>query len=66
MAREASDVARPAAIKLIRFEVLGEGSRDTQGTALRRFEQEAQATASMRSPHTIELYDFGVTYEGTR
>ncbi|MEE8116365.1 MAG: serine/threonine-protein kinase [Gemmatimonadales bacterium] len=58
-------LARPAAIKLIRPEVLGKGSRDSHATVLRRFEQEAQATASMRSPHTIVLYDFGVTNEGT-
>jgi serine/threonine-protein kinase len=31
---------------------------------LRRFEQEARATAQLRSPHTVELYDFGVTDDG--
>src|SRR5262249_2827346 len=30
----------------------------------RRFEQEAKATAALRSPHTVELYDFGVTADG--
>jgi eukaryotic-like serine/threonine-protein kinase len=30
----------------------------------RRFEQEAKATALLRSPHTVELYDFGVTDDG--
>ena len=30
----------------------------------RRFEREAQATAALSSPHTIRLYDFGVTNEG--
>jgi len=30
----------------------------------RRFEQEARITASLRSPHTVELYDFGVTEDG--
>jgi serine/threonine-protein kinase len=30
-----------------------------------RFEREAQATSALRSPHTVELYDFGVTDEGT-
>ena len=30
-----------------------------------RFEREAQATAALHSPHTVELYDFGVTREGT-
>jgi eukaryotic-like serine/threonine-protein kinase len=56
---------RPAAIKLIRPEVLG--ARDAAGAAaLRsRFEREAQATAHLESPHTVELYDFGVAPDGT-
>ncbi|MDH5549004.1 MAG: serine/threonine protein kinase [Gemmatimonadota bacterium] len=57
-------LARPAAIKLVRPEVL-EGGGEHHDIALKRFTQEAQATASMRSPHTIELYDFGVSAEGT-
>ncbi len=58
-------LARPAAIKLIRPEVLGAGEADSRQLALRRFEREAQATAAMRSPHTLELYDFGVADDGT-
>ena len=57
-------LARPAAIKLIRPEAL-EGGGEHRDIALTRFTQEAHATASMRSPHTIELYDFGVSAEGT-
>ena len=57
-------LARPAAVKLIRPEILraspGDGS-----VILRRFEREAQATALLRSPHTVELYDFGVTGDGS-
>ena len=56
-------LARPAAIKLMRPEVLGSSSVERQSLSL-RFEREAQATASMRSPHTIELYDFGVADDG--
>jgi hypothetical protein len=57
-------LARPAAIKLMRPEMLG-GSSFERVTELRaRFEREAQATASLRSPHTIELYDFGVADNG--
>src|SRR4029450_5831238 len=32
---------------------------------LRRFEREAQATAMLSSPHTIQVFDFGVTQDGT-
>ena len=31
---------------------------------LLRFEREAKATAALRSPHTIDVYDFGVTEDG--
>ena len=58
-------LARPAAIKLIRPEVLGARDPATRELLLRRFEREAQATALMRSPHTMELYDFGVADDGT-
>jgi serine/threonine-protein kinase len=30
-----------------------------------RFEREAQATAQLQSPHTVEIYDFGTTEDGT-
>jgi len=58
-------LARPAAIKLVRPDVLGDIDDENRVRTLRRFEREAQTTALMRSPHTIELYDFGVTDEGT-
>jgi serine/threonine-protein kinase len=58
-------LARPAAIKMIRPEVLGANDAETRRTLLRRFEREAQATAMMRSRHTIALYDFGVADDGT-
>ena len=53
-------LVRPAAVKLIRPEKLG-SSPET----LHRFEREAQATASLRSPHTVELYDFGVSADNS-
>jgi serine/threonine-protein kinase len=58
-------LARPAAIKLIRPEMLGLKDAEHRAIVLRRFEREAQATALMRSPHTLELYDFGVAEDGT-
>jgi eukaryotic-like serine/threonine-protein kinase len=54
-------LARPAAIKLIRPESLG----GDPGIAADRFEREAQAIASLESPHTVALYDYGSTPEGT-
>jgi eukaryotic-like serine/threonine-protein kinase len=54
-------LARPAAIKLIRPEVIGGGENGGAQLALRRFRREAEVAASLRSPHTVELYDFGVT-----
>jgi tRNA A-37 threonylcarbamoyl transferase component Bud32 len=58
-------LARGAAIKLVRPEVLGARNEAEARVMLRRFEREAQATASLSSPHTIDVFDFGVTEEGT-
>jgi len=57
-------LARPAAIKLIRPEMLGAGTSEASDLVVRRFRREAQAAAVLRSPHTISLYDFGVTDDG--
>jgi serine/threonine-protein kinase len=54
---------RPAAIKLIRPEAL-EGMSGDPELLMRRFEREARATAALRSPHTVQLYDFGATDDG--
>jgi serine/threonine-protein kinase len=56
-------LARRAAIKLIRPEALG-GDAKSREIALARFEREAQATALLGSPHTIDLYDFGISETG--
>ena len=57
-------LARPAAIKLIRPEALAgeDGTKAQLATA--RFRREAEAAARLKSPHTVQLYDFGVTDEG--
>ena len=58
-------LARPAAVKLIRPEVVGDLAAESTQMILRRFEREARATAALRSPNSIVVYDFGTTDEGT-
>jgi len=59
-------LARPAAIKLIRPAPVGQPQNGSASSeAMRRFEREAQVTASLRSPHTVELFDFGVAADGS-
>ena len=58
-------LARPAAIKLIRPEILGTEGPDRAGVVIERFRREARAAANLRCPHTIELYDFGTADDGT-
>src|SRR5258708_7254797 len=57
-------LAREAAIKLIQPDMLSGKSASNAVLIRRRFEQEAKTTASLRSPHTVGLYDFGVTKDG--
>ena len=57
-------LARPAAVKIIRPPVLGAASETDVQVIMRRFMREAQATAVLSSPHTVEVYDFGVTNDG--
>jgi len=58
-------LARSAAIKIVRPEMLGSGDATVGKLILRRFEREAQATAALSSPHTIRVFDYGMTDEGT-
>jgi eukaryotic-like serine/threonine-protein kinase len=57
-------LVRAAAVKLIRPEFLVSTQNDP-ALVLRRFEREALATAALRSPHTVQLYDFGEAEDGT-
>ena len=56
-------LARPAAIKMIQPTVLAGSAREYE-EALTRFEHEAQVTATLQSPHSVEVYDFGVDDDG--
>ncbi|HEU4583440.1 MAG TPA: serine/threonine-protein kinase [Polyangiaceae bacterium] len=58
-------LARPAAIKLIRPRILSSQGPEEAKRLLKLFEREAQITASLYSPHTIQLFDYGVTQDGT-
>ena len=58
-------LARPAAVKLIRSESIKGVSSETARVAMERFRREAAAAAALRSPHTIALYDFGPTGDGS-
>ncbi len=50
---------RPCALKRIHAKYLHNSEQ------LRRFEREVQATARLRHPNTVEIYDFGVADDGT-
>jgi serine/threonine-protein kinase len=56
---------RPAAVKLVTARELGSAGGRDPDLRMRRFEREARATAGLSSPHTVQLYDFGVTDDGT-
>ena len=54
-------LARDAAIKLIR--PMHTQSDAAYAEAVERFRREAQATAQLESPHTVRLFDFGLTQD---
>ena len=55
-------LARPAAVKLVRESAVG--STKDPHVVRERFAREAQTTAELRSPHTVQLFDFGLTEAG--
>ncbi|MCG8459318.1 MAG: serine/threonine protein kinase, partial [Holophagales bacterium] len=57
-------LARPAAVKVVRAAHL-EGSPEQREVALARFHREARTIAALQSSHTVKLYDFGVSEDGT-
>jgi serine/threonine protein kinase/tetratricopeptide (TPR) repeat protein len=56
---------RHAAIKLIRSESAAELDRAAARSMARRFEREARATSLLKSPHTVQIHDFGTIDDGT-
>ena len=56
---------RPAAVKLIRPDRTEVRSGEAWNTVAQRFWREAEAAASLSSPHAIALYDFGLTPDGS-
>jgi len=57
-------LARSSAIKLIKSNG-APGTDPGWESMVRRFEREVQATAHLRSPHTIEIYDYGLADDGS-
>lgn len=57
-------LSRPAAIKFILPTALAAQGVAVAQLVLKQFEREVQATAALRSPHTIQVYDYGSTDEG--
>src|SRR3954464_15217179 len=57
-------LARPAALKLIRPPLSASFDSVATGDVARRFEREAQVIARLRSPHTVDLFDFGIADDG--
>lgn len=51
-------IDRPVALKVLRRELIQDQS------SVKRFLVEAKASSTLRSPHTITLFDFGITQEG--
>lgn len=57
-------LAREAAIKLIAPREITKSSAEAMSVVRMRFEREAKATAGLRSPHTITIFDYGMTENG--
>ena len=56
---------REAAVKLVRPQLMTSDDEHEGRQVQRRFELEAQAMASLRSPHTAAIYDFGSSEDGS-
>ena len=57
-------LARPAAVKLVRPQVVSREVGEDPHVVFRRFEREARATAALTSAHTVSVFDYGYTPDG--
>ncbi|MCA9553462.1 MAG: serine/threonine protein kinase, partial [Myxococcales bacterium] len=57
-------LARPAAVKLVRPQVVSKQIGEDPHVVFRRFEREARATAALTSAHTVSVFDYGYTPDG--
>jgi serine/threonine-protein kinase len=57
-------LARTAAIKLVKPTMMSDSSPRQADLFVKRFRREANAIAGLQSPHTVYLYDFGVSQDG--
>ena len=58
-------LARDAAIKLVRNDLMMGRPVYQSDITRKRFEREAQAIASLQCPHTVYLFDFGISQDGS-
>jgi eukaryotic-like serine/threonine-protein kinase len=62
---EHQSLIRPAAVKLLRRELTSHLTAAERESVNLRFQREVQATAMLSSPHTVAVFDFGHTSDGT-
>jgi serine/threonine-protein kinase len=60
-----ASLLRPAAIKLMSRELMASLGNTQRDELIQRFQREVQSTATLSSPHTIEVFDFGQTRDGS-
>ncbi len=62
---EHRSLIRPAAVKVLRRDAVAGRTVTETEAMVRRFRREVQTTALLTSPHTVAVYDFGRSDEGT-
>ena len=56
---------RDAAVKVVSAGLLEDAGHSERRQIQKRFEAEARAIASLRSPHTVAIYDYGLAEDGS-